>query len=178
MEISKLDAAKRELETAIRLFLNYADPVSIHLLAHTTLDLLKEMGKKEGVNSIVFDTLKSMVKKHYREKFLKVISDPGNYFKHYHKKPNKSLKFNPKSTEFLIYDACMIYEGLTKEKEPIFQAYIAFFRITHKEAFFVEKREEIDNLISEIQNDGHDLEDRSNYLALANALAENQYSIS
>jgi len=43
LKISKLDAAKRQLETAIRLYFNEADPVSVHTLAgaaHTISEIL------------------------------------------------------------------------------------------------------------------------------------------
>jgi hypothetical protein len=42
LHISKLDAAKRQLEVAIRLYFAWGDPVAIHTLAAAAINLLKQ----------------------------------------------------------------------------------------------------------------------------------------
>lgn len=46
--VAKLDAAKRQLETAIRLYFASADPVSIHTLTAAAYQLLLDLNKKAG----------------------------------------------------------------------------------------------------------------------------------
>ena|SRR5436305_13488939 len=43
LKISKLDAARRQLETAILLYFNEADPVSIHTLAAASHEILRDL---------------------------------------------------------------------------------------------------------------------------------------
>jgi hypothetical protein len=48
IEISKLDAAKRQLKTAINLYFSYGDPVSIHTLASAAREILYDLNKKHS----------------------------------------------------------------------------------------------------------------------------------
>lgn len=176
MEISHLDAAKRELETAVRLFLNYGDPVSIHLLGHSSLDMLRNLGNKQGINSFVFDEMVNMVKKPRQKEFIDAIRAPGNYFKHVDKGQKDTITFPPETTEYLLYDASLIYEKLTKERYALFQAFILFFGITHKNAFYKNIQEKFDLKVKEAERLGIDLSSRSTYIELANALSENIFS--
>jgi hypothetical protein len=55
LKVSKTDAAKRQLETAIRLWFFSADPVSIHTLAAAAHQILHDLGKKRGVPTALRD---------------------------------------------------------------------------------------------------------------------------
>jgi hypothetical protein len=48
-KVSKLDAAKRQLETAIRLYFSDGDPVSIHTLTAAAYNILRDVTKQKGV---------------------------------------------------------------------------------------------------------------------------------
>ncbi len=48
LEISKLDAAKRQLDTAIRLYFCDGDPVSIHTLAAASYNILRDVTEQIG----------------------------------------------------------------------------------------------------------------------------------
>jgi hypothetical protein len=51
--IAKLDAAKRQLTVAIRLFFNHADPVAIHTLAAAAYQILYDLSKGHGMIGVV-----------------------------------------------------------------------------------------------------------------------------
>jgi hypothetical protein len=46
IKISKLEAARRQVETAIRIYFANGDPVSIHTLAAASLQILVDLDKK------------------------------------------------------------------------------------------------------------------------------------
>ena len=46
--VAKLDAAKRQLETAIRLYFSNGDPISIHTLAGAAYNIVWDVNKKRG----------------------------------------------------------------------------------------------------------------------------------
>ena len=48
LHISKLDAARRQLDTAVRLYFSEADPVSIHTLAAASYQLIVDVNKACG----------------------------------------------------------------------------------------------------------------------------------
>jgi len=51
LTISKLDAAKRQLETVIRLYFVHGDPVSIHTLTSAAYNVIRDVNKKRGGGS-------------------------------------------------------------------------------------------------------------------------------
>ena len=48
-KVSKLDAAKWQLETAIRLYFSDSDPVSIHTVTAAAYNILRDVTKQKGV---------------------------------------------------------------------------------------------------------------------------------
>ena len=48
LTIPKLDAAKRQLETAIRLYFSSADPVAVHTLTAAAYNVIRDVTAKLG----------------------------------------------------------------------------------------------------------------------------------
>ena len=113
MEISKLDAVKRQLDVAINLFFKESDPVSIHTLTAAAHQLLMDIGRLKNIKSFIKEN--SLIKKEYISEYRKTINEAENFFKHAEEDPHALLKFNPEQTEFLLLDAIEMYMQLTKE---------------------------------------------------------------
>ena len=84
--ISKLDAACSQLETAIRLFSQEGDEVSIHTLACAAYEIIHTISKKRGRKKLLmFDS--DLVDKRNRDKFTvhltRIIHED-----HRHERPN------------------------------------------------------------------------------------------
>lgn len=129
MKISKLDAAKRQLETAIRLYFNNADPISIHTLscaAHNILlDLTKEYKKKPMALSGI------LIKSEYKNEFIKKLREPQNHFKHAEKDSEAVIDFSPSINESFILDSCQQYYEITNEQILYFSIFINWFAAQH-----------------------------------------------
>jgi hypothetical protein len=78
--VTKIDAAKRQLRTAIRLWFEDGDPVSIHALAFAAYEIAHVVSKKRNRarRELIFDTL--MVKDGYRADWNKNIKKHANFF--------------------------------------------------------------------------------------------------
>jgi hypothetical protein len=78
--VTKIDAAKRQLRTAIRLWFEDGDPVSIHALAFAAYEIAHVVSKKRNRarRELIFDTL--MVKDGYRADWDKNIKKHANFF--------------------------------------------------------------------------------------------------
>ncbi len=123
--VSKLDASKRQLETAIRLYFNNGDPVAIHTLACAAHDILTTLNKKyRGHPMIVSDII---IKKEYKKEFMQTIRKPQNFFKHADKDSEKTIDFRPEVTQYFIFDACCKYEEITGEIIPNFGIFRGWF---------------------------------------------------
>lgn len=136
LTISKLDAAKSQLETVIRMYFNSGDPVSMHTLAAAGYNVIRDINEKRGGKPMVVkDQIFEHVKPEHHKLLREKMNEAENFFKHADRDHDASLDFNPDSTEFLILDACDKYAELTGELPPMFQIYRSWIMITHQEIF-------------------------------------------
>lgn len=131
MEISKLDAAKRQLDSAVSFYFRSGDPVSAHTLVAAAHQILMDLGKKEGIESIFKGHSLKFINKEMHAEYLKAISEAENYFKHAKKDAHKLLTFNPETTDFLLFDAVEMYMQLTREQPEDMSIYRAWFLFNH-----------------------------------------------
>jgi hypothetical protein len=141
IKISKTDAAKRQLETAIRLWFFSGEPTSIHTLAAAALQVLHDLGRKGGVSSILRNP--PNIRPEYKKRVLESFSRYENFFKHADKDPNALLEFNPEGTEIFMLDAVLTYESLTQEAVPMFSTFKAWIFIQKPELMIEEQREKL-----------------------------------
>ena len=133
VKISKLDAAKRQLETAVRLYFNCADPVSIHTLAGAAHGIISDLNKKYGGRPMLMSSFP--IKDQYKSMVRKKIREAGNFLKHADEDPEKVIDFNPDQTEMFIFDACSKYQELTGESVSYLGIYLAWFASRNIEVF-------------------------------------------
>src|SRR6266478_5939088 len=69
LKLKKLDAAQRQLRTAITLWFHDGDPVAIHALAFAAYEVIHTVSKKRNPyrRDLLFDTL--LIKDEYRKDF-------------------------------------------------------------------------------------------------------------
>lgn len=162
IEISKLDAARRQLEHAVKLFFHFGDPVVIRTLTAAGSQILRDLAHKQGIESVLHDEMFRHIKPERIDEVKQILSGPENYFKHADRDSNKLLKFYPDSTEFEIWDACMVYQRLTKETLPIFYLYQLWFSIKNAPILLNEELKKILGTIKTTLN----VENRLEYWAL------------
>src|SRR6266850_5234809 len=92
MKLSKLEAARRQLESAITLYFNGGDPVSTHTLATASLEILCNLNKlREG--SPMGSDLDTIPPEH-RQKVRIAFRKAQNFFKHADDDSDAILDFN------------------------------------------------------------------------------------
>ncbi len=162
VNISKLDVAKRELEHSIRLFFSYGDIIVIHLVASAAQRVLSDMGKESGIIS-TRAYIKRYVKKDKQSYVLRKFSQAYNFFKHADKDSNELLKFNPESSEFIIWDSVNLYQSLTSEITGLMMAFRLWFFTKHSDLLLEEEVKKAFELVGTQLDIGN----RSSFLELA-----------
>lgn len=136
LTISKLDAAKRQLETVIRMYFHSGDPVSLHTLTAAAYNVLRDVNQKRGGNPMLIkERMFEFVKPEYEKRLRDKLNEAENFFKHADRDHDAVLEFHPAATEFLILDACSKYVELSGEFPPLFQIFNGWMMITHEEMF-------------------------------------------
>lgn len=138
--VTKLDAARRQLEMAVELFFMERDPVATHTLTKAVYQILSDINKHRGGEPLLHD-LESL-KKHCvpgKEKMLfAMFREAENFFKHANKDPEGVVMFLPKDTEFFLWESCVTYTKLTGEQTPIMKVMNAWFQIHNSEILLME----------------------------------------
>jgi hypothetical protein len=112
--VSKLDAARRQLRAAIRLWFQGGDPVAIHTLISAAHEIVHTLFKRAGLHGLMFDT--DYIKDEYRSDWAKLIKRHSAFFKHAQKDPDGEIEFDP-AVNIGLPTAC--YSGLSRLGEPL-----------------------------------------------------------
>jgi hypothetical protein len=135
LTISKLDAAKRQLETAIVLYFHEADPVAIHTLSAAAHAILDDLSRTRGAPPTLKQSMSEMVKPDYRKEFRERLDEARNFFKHADRDPDASLHFKPYQTELFMFDAATTYFRLAGERPAVLTTYVLWSAATWGNAF-------------------------------------------
>jgi hypothetical protein len=81
MHVTKLDAGKSQLATAIRLYFEDCDPVSVHTLVMAANEIIERLCESEGTPAIRNSFL-AMIIPEWRRKFGRHLNKARNFFKH------------------------------------------------------------------------------------------------
>lgn len=124
--VTKIEAARRQLRTAIELWFSDADPVSIHTLSAASYQIIHDLNRKNKGPDLLLDTKR--IKDEYRREFINEVKNASNFMKHADKGNMglaKTFDFNPKSNEHFIIFAII---GLKYLGENLRVEEIAFER--------------------------------------------------
>jgi hypothetical protein len=102
IRISKLDAARRQLRTAITLWFTDGDPVSVHALAFAAYEIFHTVSKKRDPfrRDLLLDS--DMIKDEYRRDWEKLVKKNVVFFKHADRDSDAVIDFDPTLNEFFI----------------------------------------------------------------------------
>ncbi len=88
IEVTKLDAARRQLRTAIRLWFAEDDPISIYSLGYAAHEVLHTLHRhRGGKHGLVFDSSKTSEESQTR--ITRGVKRWGNFFKHAKNDPDR-----------------------------------------------------------------------------------------
>jgi hypothetical protein len=102
--ISKIEAAQRQLRTAITLWFNEGDEVSIHALAFAAYEVMHTISKRINPHrrDLLFDTV--LIKDEYRSEFNIQLKRTASFFKHANRETETKIEFDPEISEmFILY---------------------------------------------------------------------------
>jgi hypothetical protein len=130
IQITKLEAALRQLETAIVLWFHNCDSLSIHTLASSAYQIIYDLNKHQQGPPMTPDS--DYIKPEDQEKVRRALKKWSNFLKHADNDPTKTIFFNSLSNDYLLFDAVISYSIVAKETKPILRCFYIWFLICHK----------------------------------------------
>jgi len=140
--IKRIDAAQRQLDCAIKLWFNYADAISTHTLACSAHQIIHEISEGHKNSKKLFDNI--YIKDEHRSRFISVIKNSYNFFKHANRDPDpeSTIEFDSSLTEFFILFTIFGIESLGYEIELSSKIFFAYFFI-HNPGFITSEGHEL-----------------------------------
>lgn len=136
IKLSKLDVAKRQLETAIHLYFLERDPVSIHTLVAASYQIIQDLNKHRNGRPMLFEDLIDIyIKDGHKKEVYKKLHEAENFFKHADKDPDEVIEFSPLASESILWEACIKYTELSGEQTSRMQAMNGWFQLKHPDLF-------------------------------------------
>jgi hypothetical protein len=78
ISVDKEDAARRQIDAAIRMLFSHEDPVAIHTLAMAAFGILKDLAR-ENIQSDLEQIIASMIAPEKAKAFWNIIKRPANF---------------------------------------------------------------------------------------------------
>jgi hypothetical protein len=137
IRVSKLDAACRQLRTAITLWFTDGDPVSTHTLAFAAYEVLHHLSKKRDPNrrDLIFDS--DHIKEEHLGDYNKFIRQHANFFKHADRDGDSVIDFKPILTELFLMFAILARE-LCGEPQSDEESTYTWWMALHKPHFLTD----------------------------------------
>jgi hypothetical protein len=103
IKVTKFDAARSQLKTAIALWFSEGDPVSILALAHGAHEILHRIYRNRGFSDLLYDA--KIIKEEYRADFVRALKAAPSFIKHL----NQSTHEGEDTEIEFPYWTCMLF---------------------------------------------------------------------
>ncbi len=100
IRVSKLNAARRQLDCAIELWFADKDQVSVHTLAAAAHQIIHDINQKKDGGELMFDS--AIIKDEHRPELISILKIAMNFFKHADKDAEGIVEFAPISSIMFI----------------------------------------------------------------------------
>jgi hypothetical protein len=125
--MTKLEAAQRQLTTAIRMFFADGDPVAVHTLACAAREIYEKHCRKAGQGRM-FDFLQAGNPGRAEKELWNLLNAARNFFKHEGDSLDQSIEFDDTMNDFAILSACTDCATLCSPHQPVeVQAFSIWF---------------------------------------------------
>jgi len=118
--ITKLSAARRQINTAIWLWFHEADPVSIHTLTGAAAGILHDLYQRKYKTRPVPFSAECVKAFGSERKGRRAFRAAEQFFKHARKDPTDSYKLNPEWTEAYLWTTVCTYRELRRRNSHDF----------------------------------------------------------
>jgi hypothetical protein len=134
IKTNKVDATRRQLDAAIRMFFAKEDALAIHTLASAAYRILRDLAEGTG-NSKFHESVKSMIKPGKEKKFWAAMNKFANFLKHADSDPDGILEIKEEVNDMTIAIACLYWESLGNQLTPEMHGYMTWHVVINPDLF-------------------------------------------
>lgn len=151
LQITPMGAARRQLATALDLWINDADVVSIHTLLFSAHQIIHDINRQRKGPPLLLDS--DRIKPEMRKEWVNLMKEPANFFKHADgRKSSKrpaTLEFQPRINTLLFGLTFHALNGLGEKLSSQEAAFQVWQGVHHPNLLTKESQSEILARVSE-----------------------------
>jgi hypothetical protein len=127
--VSKLNASRRQLNTAIELWFEERDEISVHTLAAAAYQVIHDVNESSDTKAeLLYNSI--VIKDEHRSEAIRFLKRPMNFFKHADNDPHATLEFFPALTDIYLLFAIEGLRSLGEDRNDICQAFLWWILFT------------------------------------------------
>lgn len=130
IKVTKIEAAKNQIDTSVLMFFRNDDPLSTHTVACAGLGIIEDLSKQSNKESSLSLILNQVVE-NKRGDMKKILNEAQNFLKHADKDPEGVLEYNLDILEYYIFFACNSYHQFTGEMKGKIWGFMLWFSMVH-----------------------------------------------
>lgn len=135
IRVTRLDAARRQLATAIELWFADGDPVSVHTLVCAAHQVIHDLNRKEKGRPLLFDAQE--FKQERRKEVIEQFKRHQNFFKHADLRRGDAtaqIDFDPTLSEVFFLASILRLQALGYSLTDVENAFLGFRMMTGDDA--------------------------------------------
>jgi hypothetical protein len=176
--ITKIDAAERQLDTAIKLFFENIDRLSSYTLAAASQEItndlcdkkkselfrseLERLGEPHKVRLSFRDELEIRIKTEHHKEAFRLIKKNINFLKHADKDPNETIEeISIKELSLVIFFSIRNFNLLTKRRTRAMDVFLAWFSANNSDLTKMDIDNEFSRQIRDLREKYIDFESKT-----------------
>ena len=181
--VTKIEAAEKQLDTAIKLFFENLDHLSSYTLAAASREITDDLGEKrkseiyrselerlgdpQRVRLSFRDEMEILIKPEHLKEAMRLLKKPQNFLKHADRDHDQELDDpSPKEVSFLIVSAIRNFALLEKRSSPAMTTFLWWFTAANPDLVVnadMIKDHALRKLAAAIKNDFSDLYNQATF---------------
>ena len=130
-KVNKSEAARRQLDSAIRMLFQNEDSVAIHTLCMAAFRILRDLADKRG-DILIHQITKAIVKTGMEKEFWSVLQSPANFFKHADRDADAILNdMDEEVNDIAMFLTCHYYQNLGYQLTPEMMVLMFWVNVMH-----------------------------------------------
>jgi len=131
-KITKVEGARRQLETAAQLFFDSGDSISIHTLVGAASGVLQDIATRRQLEPLLLDKLVRDLPDELRGEVRRALRSQQNFLKHADKDgEDSSFDFSKGITPIMLFNAIADLERIDGDIPLVLRAFLAWFYVNN-----------------------------------------------
>ncbi len=131
LNVNKAEAARRQIDAAIRLLFSNDDPIAIHVLATAAFFMLQDLAKHRE-KGLTRELLKTVIKPEKEGEMWHMLKKAYNFFKHANQDPAAVLEgIEETANDHFLFLACNYYSDMGHERTPEMVCFVTWYAVLY-----------------------------------------------